>query len=278
VLFVTWELLASGYGLVEGPTIDSDGSLVFSDVLDGGVYRLRHDGATETLVPKRRGVGGIVRHADGGFVIGGRELVHVGNGEDRVVAAVDGALGVNDFCADSVGRLYVGSVRYRSLDPAATPVPGELWRIDGDGTATMLYGDVGQCNGAAISADGTTMYQADTRGHCVVVHDLHDDGTAVANRRHWPMGPRSQPDGVALDVTGCLWVADHGAGRVVRFTPDGEIDSVLAVPSRHVTSVCFDGAELIVVTAGNDAEPHRRGSIFRTTTQTTGALVHAARI
>jgi xylono-1,5-lactonase len=274
---VTWELLASGYGLVEGPTIDSDGSLVFSDVLDGGVYRLCGDGTTETVVAKRRGVGGIARHADGGFVIGGRELMHVGNGTDRIVAALDGALGVNDFCTDAVGRIYVGTVRYRSLDPAATPVPGELWRVDLDGT-TMLYGDVQQCNGVAISPDGTTLFHADTRSHCVVVHDLHDDGISVGNRRHWSMGPRSQPDGLALDVTGCLWVADHGAGRLVRFRPDGTIDSELAVPSRHVTSVCFDGADLIAVTAGNDAEPHRRGSIFRTSTQTSGAPVHPARV
>jgi xylono-1,5-lactonase len=274
---VTWELLASGYGLVEGPTIDSDGSLVFSDVLDGGVYRLRSDGTTETVVAKRRGVGGITRHADGGYVIGGRDLMHVGNGTDRIVAALDGALGVNDFCTDADGRIYVGTVRYRSLDPAATPVPGELWRVDLDGT-TMLYGDVQQCNGVAISPDGTTLFHADTRSHCVVVHDLHDDGISVGNRRHWSMGPRSQPDGLALDVTGCLWVADHGAGRVVRLRPDGTIDSVLAVPSRHVTSVCFDGADLVVVTASNDGEPHRRGSIFRTTTQTSGASLHPARV
>ncbi len=251
---------------------------MFSDVLDGGVYRLRRDGATETVVAKRRGVGGIAQHADGGYVIGGRDLMHVGNGTDRVVAALDGALGVNDFGTDAAGRIYVGTVRYRSLDPAATPVPGELWRVDLDGTATMLYGDVQQCNGVAISPDGATLFHADTRSHCVIVHDLNADGTAVANRRHWSLGPRSQPDGLALDIDGCLWVADHGAGRVVRFRPDGALDSVLTVSARHVTSVCFDGSDLVAVTASNDAEPHRGGSIFRTTTQTSGAPVHAARV
>jgi xylono-1,5-lactonase len=263
---------------VEGPTIDADGSLVFSDALNGGVYRLCGDGTTETVVAKRRGVGGIARHAEGGFVIGGRELLHVGNGTDRVLAALDGALGVNDFGTDADGRIYVGTVRYRSLDPTATPVPGALWRIDLDGTASMLFSDVQQCNGVAISSDGGTLFHSDTRSHCVIVHDLHADGTSVANRRCWSMGPRSQPDGVALDVDGCLWVADHGAGRVVRFRPDGIIDSVLAVPSRHVTSLCFYGNDLVVVGASNDAEPHRCGSIFRTTTQTSGATVHAARI
>jgi xylono-1,5-lactonase len=222
---VTWELLASGYGLIEGPTIARDGTLVFSDVLDGGVYRLSNDGVVETVIPKRRGVGGIAEHADGGFVVGGRDLQHVLNGTTRVVLTVDGALGFNDFAADAAGRIYVGSVRYRSLDPTAEPIPGEMWRVDVDGSASMLYGEVQQCNGVAISPDGSTLYHADTRAGCIVVHDLIDDGASVRNRRHWPLGKRSQPDGIAIDVAGAVWVADHGAGRVVRFRPDGSIRS-----------------------------------------------------
>jgi xylono-1,5-lactonase len=275
-----WELIASGFGLIEGPTIDVDGTLVFSDVLDGGIYRLRGDGAIETLVPKRRGVGGIVRHAEGGFVVGGRDLQHVsaGAGDARTVLAVDGLPGFNDLCADASGRVYAGSVRYSSLDRGAAPIPGELWRVDPDGTATVLYDDVQQCNGVAISADGATIFHADTRAGCLIVHDLGDDGASTANRRQWSLGPRSRPDGIAVDETGAIWVADHGAGRVVRVRPDGEIDSTIAVPAKHLTSLCFDGDDLIVVTAGNDLEPERRGSILRTTVGARGAAVHPAKV
>jgi sugar lactone lactonase YvrE len=101
--------------------------------------------------------------------------------------------------------------------------------------------------------------------------------TAV-NRRHWSLGPRSGPDGIAIDETGAIWIADHGAGRIVRVRPDGEIDSTLAVPAKHLTSLCFDGDDLIVVTAGNDLEPDRRGSILRTTVGVRGATVHPAHV
>jgi xylono-1,5-lactonase len=275
---MAWELLASGFGLVEGPTIAPDGALVFSDVLDGGVYRLTQDGSVDALVPKRRGVGGIVRHADGGFLIGGRDVLHVCSGDARTVLTLEGVPGYNDMCADSAGRLYVGTVRYRSLEIGAVPVPGELWRVDLDGSATMLYDGVVQCNGVAISADGGTLYHSDTQSGWVVVHDLSPDGAAVSNRRHWPLGPRSRPDGLALDDTGALWVADHGAGRVVRFAPSGELDSVLPVPAKRVTSLCFDGNELIVVSSDNNLDPERRGSIFRTTVTVSGASLHLARV
>ena len=100
------ETLASGYGLVEAPTVDEDGNLYFSDVLGGGVYRRAPGGDITTVVPKRRGVGGIVLHADGGIVVSGRDIVHVREGENRRLLAVDGVLGWNDICADSAGRVY----------------------------------------------------------------------------------------------------------------------------------------------------------------------------
>jgi hypothetical protein len=39
----------------------------------------------ETVVPKRRGVGGILLHADEGIVISGRDLSHVKDGETRTI-------------------------------------------------------------------------------------------------------------------------------------------------------------------------------------------------
>jgi hypothetical protein len=68
-----WDVVAHGYGLVEAPTIDVDGSLVFSDVLGGG----------------------IAIHADGGIVCSGRDLVHVRDGATRTVLHVDGVAGWN---------------------------------------------------------------------------------------------------------------------------------------------------------------------------------------
>ena len=51
------EELLSGYSLLEGPTVDAEGGVYFSDVIKGGVYRWSPDGV-EQVVPKRRGVGG----------------------------------------------------------------------------------------------------------------------------------------------------------------------------------------------------------------------------
>jgi D-xylonolactonase len=273
------ETLASGYGLIEGPTVDAAGNLYFSDVLGGGVYRLDPDGELTTVVPKRRGVGGIALHADGGVVVSGRDIVHVRDGENRTLLAVEGLPGWNDICADAAGRVYAGSIRFPVFEPDAQPVPGELWRIDREGQGIVLYGDVVHANGVTLSAGGRTIYHSDTRRDVILVHTLTDDGAARDRRAfHFPPGA---PDGMALDAQGLLWVASARSGCIARLTPDGEIDRVLDVPAQAVTSLCFggdDGRDLYVVTADNAEEPERRGTIFRIPIDVAGAPVHPARI
>ena len=103
------ETLAWGYGLVEGPRIDAENRLYFSDAKLGGVYRRDPDGRIETVIPKRRGVGGIALHADGGLVVSGRDVSHVRAGVTRSLFARDGIPGFNDLCCDGAGNLLTMS-------------------------------------------------------------------------------------------------------------------------------------------------------------------------
>ncbi len=275
-----FETLASGYGLVEGPTVDPGGGLVFSDVLGGGVFRRAPDGSVETLVPRRRGVGGIALHAEGGIVVSGRDLVHVRAGVTRPVFTIPGLPGWNDLCTDSRGRVYAGSLRFAVFDRAAAPAPGECWRVEGAGGASELYGGLVHANGIALSPDERSIHHSDTRRRVVVVHDLLSDGSAV-RRREFAVETPGAPDGLAFDEAGCVWVAIAGGGRVDRYTPEGRRDRSLEVPASLVTSLCFAGddrRDLVVVTADNTEAPERRGSIFRTRVEAVGAPVYPARV
>lgn len=273
-----FEILASGYGLVEGPTVDADGNLFFSDVLGGGVYRLDRGGEITTVVPKRRGVGGIALHADGGVVVSGRDISHVRDGQTRVLYRIEGLPGWNDLCTDSAGRVYAGALRFMVFDGDAEPVPGECWRIDAESEATELYGGVVHANGVALSPAEDCIYHSDTRGGVVLVHDLVDDQATNPRLFEFPPGA---PDGMAVDEAGCVWVASAVGGCVVRITPEGRVDRGMHVPARAVTSLCFGGGDrrdLYVVTADNTEDPERKGSVLRTRVDIPGAVVHPATI
>ncbi len=259
------ETLASGYGLIEGPREDRDGHLYFSDVTNGGVYRRAPDGSVETVVPKRRGVGGIALHRDGGVVISGKNICHVKDGETRIVFAVDGVPGFNDLYTDRAGCVYVGSLR---SDPFAEgeQIPGELYRLRPGGGSEELYGDVGLTNGIGFSPAGDLLYHSDSAIPAVTVADVGADGKVSGKRIFAPI-ERGIPDGLAVDEEGGVWVAIYGDSGALRFAPDGSLAQRVDVPAVSVTSLCLGGADLrdlIIVTADNSEAAERKGTIFKT--------------
>jgi sugar lactone lactonase YvrE len=60
------------------------------------------------------------------------------------------------------------------------------------------------------------------------------DGQGVAELLGGERGPvggdPGVPDGLTLDADGCLWLAVFGAGEVRRYTPAGDLDSVIRLP------------------------------------------------
>src|SRR5215472_15279518 len=130
--------VATGFGLVEAPVWDRTKGLYFSDVLNGGVYLLDKKDEVTSIVPKRRGVGGMALHEAQGLVMGGRDIAFFPLADAApkswvATADIPGATGFNDLTTDTKGRVYVGSLAFRVFggDP---PKPGQLHVIDLDGS------------------------------------------------------------------------------------------------------------------------------------------------
>jgi xylono-1,5-lactonase len=280
-------LLASGFGSIEGPAIDDEGGLYFSDVPNGGVYRLSPNGQVETIVPRRKGVGGIVLHADGGIVVAGRDVSWVVNGRTEVILSRADLpseslvpTGFNDMCADGQGRIFAGVLR---RDASGEMSGYQLLMIEKPGAAVAV--DVGSGtlpNGAATSPDGRWLYHADTEAKSIAVLDLTDgSGIPTVSRRISTHAVPGGPDGMAVDVEGGIWAAMYQGGAIARFTPDGAVDRVIEVPARDALNLCFTGPDLediVVVTRDNTESPERAGSIFRTNVGVQGIPVGRARV
>ena len=278
--------LASGYGLVEGPVWDAERGLYFSDVLNGGVYLLGRDGQTTNVVPRRRGVGGMALHASGGLVISGRDISYAPLTEaDGAVllsteAASPDAIGFNDLTTDAAGRIYVGSLAFRVFGGDA-PKPGNLHRINLDGSAETLADGVMLTNGLGFSPDGKRLYHSDSRAPMVRVYDVAADGTVGPWREFANLGSGSTPDGLKIAADDSVWVADARGGRVAVFEPDGAHRVDVAVPMPMVTSVCFGGEDLrdLYVVTGSDGGPKPDcGTVFRVRTEVAGLPLSPARV
>ncbi|SFU22696.1 SMP-30/gluconolactonase/LRE family protein [Mesorhizobium sp. YR577] len=148
---------------------------------------------------------------------------------------------LNDGRVDPRGRLWIGTMDNQLHRPN-----GGLYRVDPDGTATRMAGDIIVSNGIAFSPDGTTLYFTDTRRHVSWAFDLDLDDGAITNRRVFAdySATGDRPDGACIDVDGCLWTAFFAGGRIVRYRPDGAIDRQIALPVTNPTCLCFGGKDL----------------------------------
>jgi gluconolactonase len=237
----TFQTLAGGFVLVEAPRPDGRGGVLFSDAVAGGVHRWSA-GGVDLVVPRRRGVGGLVLHADGRPVIGGRDLAH----DDRVVLrAPPGVAGFNDLATTDAGDVLAGALRFNPIAGEA-PVAGELWLVPaGGGTARPLAEGIVWPNGIGLSPAGDVLYVSDFAAGEVLAFDADGGG-----RRTFARVPAGSPDALAVDVEGGVWVALGPAGQIARLDGRGKVDALVDVPAEFVASVAFDGEQLLVATAG----------------------------
>ena len=257
---------ARGPGLLEAPRVDADGSLLYSDVMGGGVWRLTAAGEVEEVVPKRRGVGGLVPHRDGGVVVSGRTLVHVRDGETRELLVLDGAAGFNDIHTDSEGRVLAGVLRFQPFK-GEQPVPAEVRRVSAPGQSEVVAEGVRWANGIGLSPDGARMYVSDYAEAAVLVYEL---ASGAVEPSVFARPPSGSCDGLAVDEDGGVWVALGDAGAVARFDADGELDGIADVPADFVSSVSFGGADR------RDVHITAIGGIFRARSEVAGVATAPA--
>jgi sugar lactone lactonase YvrE len=277
--------LATDYGLIEGPVWDSANGLYFSDVLGGGIYLLDRKDKVSLAVPKRRGIGGMALHADGGLVAGGRDIAHLSLADHSMkvlldAKAADNATGFNDLTTDAKGRVYVGSIAFAIFKGEAMK-PGNLYVIDLDGSIRKISDGILLTNGLGFSPDGRLLYHSDARRELVRVYDVLGDGSVSHWRAFAAMGPGSVPDGLKVAANGSVWVADANGGRVAVFGADGRHRRDIPVPRPMVTSVCFGGddlRDLYIVTGSRGGTSESCGTVYRLRSDVAGLPLAVARV
>jgi sugar lactone lactonase YvrE len=269
---ITDRLVGHGEGPCWSPTW---GGLRFVDLNEGDIVTLDASGATS-----RKHYGDVV--AITRPRVGGGAVVAVERG--IVLEAPDGSLErlpelwgprvrlrMNEGGCDPDGRFYAGNMAYDQADGKGTG-RGAVFRLDVDGTTSVVVEEVTISNGLGWSPDGTLAYYNDTPTGRTDVFDYTRDG-GLTNRRPFAQvndeSGRNRPDGLTVDAEGGVWTALFGGSAVRRYAPDGTLDAVVEVGARQVTACTFGGedySELFITTSreglADDDDP-QAGSIFR---------------
>ena len=249
--------IAEGFQFTEGPVWHPDGYLLFSDIPANTIYRYTPGGNPEPYLTPSGNSNGLTFDSQGRLLAcehGGRRVSRMGADGDMATLAdsFDGKRlnSPNDIVVHSSGAIFFTDPPY-GIDPE----PGEqgfngVYRLDTDGTVTLLNRDMNRPNGLALSLDESILYVDDTLNRHVLAYPLSTSLDAGEPSVILDMNSeaRGGPDGMKLDSEGNLYVT--GPGGLWVATPEGAHLGTIEFPQLPA-NLCFGGPDYktILVTA-----------------------------
>jgi sugar lactone lactonase YvrE len=141
----------------------------------------------------------------------------------------------NDIAIDANDVVYAS-------DPNWDDDTGQLWRIDPDGSVTLLEANMGTTNGIEVGADERTLYVNESVQRRIWAYDLSSNGE-TSNKRLLIEFPDFGLDGMRCDDAGNLYVTRYGKGTVFKLAPDGTPLQEIPLIGRRPSNLAFGGAD-----------------------------------
>lgn len=241
--------------LGEGPGWDANlGCLHWVDIPRGRVHRYRPGGpGGDVLASLDIPVAAALPRAGGGLVVAaGLGLAFLdGDGHLDWLATTTAGDRMNEAKCDPAGRLWAGTMSFERRPEAA------LFRLEEDRSLTPVLTGVRLSNGMGWSPAGDRFYYIDTPSRRVDVFDYDlASGEPSGRRLFADIGDMpGNPDGLAVDDEGGVWVVLARGSSVRRFDPAGRLDEVIDLPVTRATSCAFGGPagdELYITTGRFD--------------------------
>lgn len=268
----TVERIAEGFQFIEGPVWvggADDGHLLFSDIPGDTVYRWSEsDGTSEFLSPvflpelETNGVGGsngLTLDLEGRLVLGehgNRRVARIEADGTRITLAdrYDGKRlnSPNDIVYHSSGAAFFTDPPYGLASPEAGELGFQgIYRLDPDGTVTLLSDIMTRPNGIGLSPDETTLYVANSDVERIwMAFPLTDDLNVGEGRVLLDLSASEAPgapDGFAVDTQGNIWAS--GPGGVVVISPDGDHLGTIQTPELPANAAFGNNGHTLYMTA-----------------------------
>jgi len=274
--------IATSVSMLEGPTVDGEGNVYFTDILMQRIMRFSKDGKFSVFRESSNIANGLVIDPQGRLIAaeGSRsptaERLGMKTGGIPRVTRTDlktGRMeiladkyqgkplsGPNDVTIDARGRVYV-----------TDSDGGAVYRIDGPQTIARILAapEIQRPNGIQISPDDKTLYLVEANGakggaRMIRAYDLLPDGTVRNMRVLYNFYPGRSADGMSIDTQGNLYAAaglhatrgtaetlDTKCGVYV-ISPQGKLLKFIPIPEDYITNTAFGGPDMktLYVTAG----------------------------
>ncbi|MDA0195948.1 MAG: SMP-30/gluconolactonase/LRE family protein [Bacteroidetes bacterium] len=270
---------AATIAFTEGPTVDNEGNVYFTDIPSNRIFRLSTNGVLTTFREGSNQANGLV------FDIEGR-LIACEGGDDKNPARItrtdlkSGKVEViaqwfegkriskpNDVTIDGKGRVYFTDRLSGEVTADQTGVMA-VYRIDVNGSIERILSEpeIISPNGLIISPDDKTFYlvEAGSKASLIRSYDLTPEGTVSNMRVFYDFGKGTRSaDGISIDTEGNVYAAAglnriRGAETLATkagiyvIAPSGELIEFIPIPGDTITNCAFGGPDMktLYITTG----------------------------
>lgn len=241
------EKLSGGYAFTEGPAMDTEGNVYFTDQPNDRIVKWSVDGKLSDYMKPCGRSNGLCFDGKGNLIACADEknelwLISPDKKVTVLVKEYEGKLlnGPNDVWVRPDGGIYFTDPMYKRDYWKRGPKEqdGEhVYFLSADyKTLKRVATDLKQPNGIIGTADGKTLYVADIGASKTYSYDIQADGSLANKKLFCGMGS----DGMTIDERGNVYLTGRG---VTVFDRAGERIENIAVPEGWTANVCFGGKD-----------------------------------
>jgi gluconolactonase len=269
------ERIAGDCKFTEGPAVDAEENLFFSDGPNDRIMRLSADGQLTVFRQPCGRTNGMAFDAERRLVMcqssgegGGRRVSRLEKDGTETVLAEEyrgkRLNAPNDLAIDRRGRIYFTDI---APPPEERPeLTSGVYRIDEPSQVVRVIEDLLRPNGIVVTPDDQFVYVSDRGTQKLHRYEAAPDGGLTSAGVVYDFSPDRGIDGMRLDVEGNIYAA-AGQGETTGLwvvSPEGNLLLHKPMPE-FSTNVCFGGPDRrdLYLTAG--------GSVYKLRTVRAGA-------
>jgi gluconolactonase len=243
------EKLGDGYSFTEGPAVDAEGNVYFTDQPNDKIIRWSAStGELSTFSDKTGRSNGLYFDQKGNLIAAAdqeNQLWSFDKSGNHTVLVTDyeGKLlnGPNDLWIAPTGGIYITDPLYKrgywTRDPEVQQGGEHLYYLSPDRKhLTRADESLVKPNGIVGTPDGKKLYVADPGDSKTYVYDINENGTLSNRKLFAPMGS----DGMTIDNKGNVYLTGKG---VTVFSKEGEQIAHIPIDKGHTANVVFGGKD-----------------------------------
>jgi gluconolactonase len=242
------ELIASDFKFTEGPAVDPEGNIFFTDQPNNRIMKWsRAEGVTVFMENAGR-ANGLYFDQSGNLLACADEhnqlwLIDKSKKVTVLVSDVEGKKlnGPNDLWVDRSGGIYFTDPFYKreywSRTEKEIQQENVYYLSPEKSKLRVAMNDFVRPNGIIGTPDGKTLYVADIGAGKTYSFSIQPDGSLTDRKLFVEMGS----DGMTIDQKGNVYLTGKG---VTVFNPSGEKIAYIPIDAPWTANVCFGGKDL----------------------------------